>query len=251
MNCTVFVISLARATDRRADIKRRLDAASVSYEITDAVDGRELDVDALKHRISADLKHLRSGKVDFTANELGCLLSHCNLWRRIVDEQIPFALILEDDCEWDDDLFAIANAVVASKFYWNIVHLSAQRKRKPIATIEQIGKRALVRLPKAEANTDCYLIDFDGAKKMETFYRVIRDNTDRQWKHYWQSGCYFYHIIPPPARQSGSASLILHNPRKKTRHVMAEMGSFRYLHHIIKSEFSRLWFHRATPRKLR
>ena len=39
----IFVISLARATERRADITRRLDAEGLQYEIVDAVDGRELN----------------------------------------------------------------------------------------------------------------------------------------------------------------------------------------------------------------
>ena len=43
----IFVISLARAVERRADMIRRLDALNIRYEIVDAVDGADLDLSQL------------------------------------------------------------------------------------------------------------------------------------------------------------------------------------------------------------
>ena len=39
---SIFVVSLARATDRRAAMARHLQDMGLSFEITDAVDGRAL-----------------------------------------------------------------------------------------------------------------------------------------------------------------------------------------------------------------
>ncbi len=47
----VFVVSLARSKERRADIARHLDLLKVDYKITDAVDGQALDISSLKNRL--------------------------------------------------------------------------------------------------------------------------------------------------------------------------------------------------------
>ena len=41
MQIPIFVISLVRAADRRADIRARLDAAGFQYTIVDAVEGKK------------------------------------------------------------------------------------------------------------------------------------------------------------------------------------------------------------------
>jgi GR25 family glycosyltransferase involved in LPS biosynthesis len=39
--------------------------------------------------------------------QLGCWRSHADVWRRVVDEEIETALILEDDADWDVNIHEI------------------------------------------------------------------------------------------------------------------------------------------------
>ncbi len=100
----VFVVSLARSKERRADIARHLDLLKVDYKITDAVDGQALDISSLKNRLRQDKAKIYCGK-PLLSSEIGCYLSHYNLWQRMVEEEIEVALILEDDVEFADDFF--------------------------------------------------------------------------------------------------------------------------------------------------
>lgn len=84
----VFVISLKGAVKRRALIKKHLEALGIHHEIIDAVQGDTLTPEYIK-------------EINPTGNmsqgQIGCYLSHIHLFERIVAQNIPVALILEDD----------------------------------------------------------------------------------------------------------------------------------------------------------
>lgn len=85
----VFVVSLARAVERRADITAHLDRLGVAYELLDAVDGRALP--------EAERRALLAPGVDYPPGVIGCYLSHMELYRRFLATEAPVALALEDD----------------------------------------------------------------------------------------------------------------------------------------------------------
>jgi GR25 family glycosyltransferase involved in LPS biosynthesis len=85
----VFVVSLARAADRRAAISGHLQRLDVKFELVDAVDGKTLSPDDLARWVHPDCK-IHPGAI-------GCYLSHISVYERIVRDEIPVALILEDD----------------------------------------------------------------------------------------------------------------------------------------------------------
>lgn len=91
----VFVISLPDCTERREVISHSLCTLGLAFEFVDAVDGRhgldpqyEDQVDRIAAR--------RRGRILSDA-EFACALSHINVYRRIVSENVAYALILEDD----------------------------------------------------------------------------------------------------------------------------------------------------------
>ena len=85
----IFVISLARAPERRESIERHLSGLGLSYEIVDAVDGKLLSIDQQE-------KLLAPG-VSYVPGVIGCYLSHVGVYQKIVDRDISVALVLEDD----------------------------------------------------------------------------------------------------------------------------------------------------------
>lgn len=85
----IFVISLERATDRREKLAETLKDEK-NYEIINAVDGKKLSPEdiVLKNKYI---------KTELNPGQIGCFLSHVKLWKYIVDNNIPDAVILEDD----------------------------------------------------------------------------------------------------------------------------------------------------------
>jgi hypothetical protein len=87
----IFVISLKTAHERRGRIARQMSALGLACTIIDAVDGRAMSEEE-RRAISAPEYAGKPG-------EVGCYLSHIAVYERMCTENIPLALILEDDCE--------------------------------------------------------------------------------------------------------------------------------------------------------
>ncbi|MCW0976978.1 glycosyltransferase family 25 protein [Pantoea sp. JV6] len=93
----VFVINLARSTERRDTMEQQLTLLNLDYEIVEAVDGSLLS-------FSDIAKETRPLNYAVEPGEIGCALSHISIYRKIVSENIECALIIEDDAILSDNL---------------------------------------------------------------------------------------------------------------------------------------------------
>ncbi|MHA3913453.1 glycosyltransferase family 25 protein [Halovulum sp. GXIMD14793] len=92
----IFVIALPDADLRRATIRQQLEALNLPFSFVDAIDGREAlppEYEALVDR-EGTVKALRRPMADA---EYACALSHRLIYQKIVSENLPGAVILEDD----------------------------------------------------------------------------------------------------------------------------------------------------------
>lgn len=92
----IFVINLEKDVDRRDSIKKQLDKLNLPYEIIPGVYGKNLSADELTIDYNAKKAH-RIHCRNLSLSEIGCALSHINLYKKIIEEQVSEALILEDD----------------------------------------------------------------------------------------------------------------------------------------------------------
>jgi glycosyl transferase family 25 len=95
----VFVISLARAPERRAAIRARLDALGVPFVLFEAVDGHAMS-EAEATRL-APRRHRLTRRMPLTRTEVAITASHLGVLRRVAEEELPFACVLEDDAKPD------------------------------------------------------------------------------------------------------------------------------------------------------
>lgn len=92
-----YIINLERSVDRKNNMEeqcRKLPFLDVEY--INAVDGRSMNAE--ERAVAFDEKKFEKryfSKV--LPGEIGCTLSHQKCYRKIVDESLPYALILEDD----------------------------------------------------------------------------------------------------------------------------------------------------------
>ena len=103
MQFEILVINLARSTSRWESISARLDALGLEYQCVDAVDGKSCAPKILEQHYSPEINR-KTWHRPLTPGEIGCYLSHIDCWERIVDSQLDFALILEDDAVPGDKL---------------------------------------------------------------------------------------------------------------------------------------------------
>lgn len=91
----IFVINLARSAERRAHMEFQLHKLRLPFRIFPATDGRALS-DAI---VQAAARGRDPGlyRKPFTVGEVGCALSQLRVYETVVSENLPYALILEDD----------------------------------------------------------------------------------------------------------------------------------------------------------
>lgn len=87
----IFVLTIPSFTDRIENMKQRLDG--IDYEFFYGTYGGDLDVTPYREAGSR-----------LTRGQLSCALSHYNIYKKIVEEDIQNALILEDDCAFNENI---------------------------------------------------------------------------------------------------------------------------------------------------
>ncbi|CAG4943098.1 unnamed protein product [Colias eurytheme] len=95
----IFMINLERRKERRLLMEASFKELGLNVTLFKAIDGKKMsNEDVLKYNIKLlpnyeDPYHKRPMK----AGEIGCFLSHYEIWKKIVENNYETALILEDD----------------------------------------------------------------------------------------------------------------------------------------------------------
>lgn len=92
----IFVINLDRHAERLSWMNEHLGDLGLTFTRMAGVDGVSLSAQEIS-RIYDDAAARRMLERSLTLPEIGCALSHLKLMRKMVDEKIPVALVLEDD----------------------------------------------------------------------------------------------------------------------------------------------------------
>ncbi|OYD24364.1 glycosyltransferase family 25 protein [Oceanimonas baumannii] len=91
----VYVISLPRHHERRALISQQLNRLGFKFEFVEGVDGTKLE-DNILNNVDLDFCKKKFGHT-MNHSEIACALSHIKVYKKIVDNGLSSAIILEDD----------------------------------------------------------------------------------------------------------------------------------------------------------
>lgn len=92
----IFVINLERDHSRRESIEQQFSKLDLPFEFSEGVLGSALTTQQ-KQEIYNDKKAFRHQCRSLVPAEIGCALSHINIYRKMIDENIKYACIFEDD----------------------------------------------------------------------------------------------------------------------------------------------------------
>src|SRR5262245_29183924 len=190
-----FYLNLDREIVRRQAIEEQLRTIGLQAARIAAVDGSK----PLPPTLSAYF----SPNHQMDKGALGCYASHIKAWRHMLGENLPYALVLEDDAilAWDLPQF-LADTLRALPRGWDIVHLGTEPDRA-LCDVAQVGSRRLVQFSRVPPGTVGYLLSRAGAQKLlQAEPRVWPIDTDT--RRPWVFGLTVYGVVAPPIKHDWS-----------------------------------------------
>lgn len=119
-NLTIFIINLSDHIERKEHMQRLCDVFGLRPVFIEAVDGRLLSNESIEGVYDKRKSIDYSGR-ELSLGEIGCGLSHQQIYQRIVDENIELALILEDDVDFNEYLLSTLNETMRFPVDWELV----------------------------------------------------------------------------------------------------------------------------------
>ncbi len=167
MKFNIFVINLDGSESRLESIKSQLDKIGQSFERVSAIRGSLLSEDEKKQVYSIESNKKNYYKL-LSDGEIGCSLSHISCWRKIIDDNLDYALILEDDAIITSDLIKYINELKKiSPDSWDYIKLSHGRKvKKSRDTMKLDNGLTLNTCLKLPSTTTGQFVSLTGAKKL-------------------------------------------------------------------------------------
>ncbi|MBD0409526.1 glycosyltransferase family 25 protein [Pseudoalteromonas distincta] len=200
-NLPIFVVNLERDIEKRQHMVALAKKRNLDLTFTNAVLGKNLSREEIKHHYD-DVKAMSDFGRKLTLPELGCALSHLNIYKSMIEKNIQIAIVLEDDVELSESFKALVNQVDNFPDKWELMLLGyySETASERLTYSSFWGKHKVsknlkaVKLTELAFGTHGYMINIQGAKKLVE----ILSNIYKPIDHYTGASLYLntYGIVP-------------------------------------------------------
>jgi glycosyl transferase family 25 len=182
MNITIpiFVINLKKDVDKRKHMEDLCKQHNLECQFVDAVYGKDLDNDAIVKIYNPD-EALSFYKRELTRGEIGCALSHLNIYKIMIENQIKQAIIFEDDIHINNGFLSVIQSIDTFPNDWELILLGHLFKKNSIYLRykQQINsENYIMRFCDVALGTHAYLINLKGALKLVNHLNSIKQPID-------------------------------------------------------------------------
>ena len=173
---------MSSSSDRFNYISQQLEQQNLSFKRIPGVDVKERQ--DLKNKYYSKVRNKLDYHTPLTDGEIGCYIAHRNAWKAILDDNIDFGLVLEDDAYLKENLKLILDNLHNTKSDWDILKLAdlSTSPRKG-ANIEKFQKFDIQSYYKPPTLCIAEVITRKGAKILlnlsNAFGRPV--DVDKQW----------------------------------------------------------------------
>ena len=157
-----YVISLKSECNRRKHMISQFNEKNVQFDFFDALTP-QFAFDEAKSMGFIIKEDLISG------GEVACFMSHVALWRKMIDENIQYLAIFEDDVILSDDANEFLSSSSWIKHNWDIVKIEKFNKKAILSSLQivsQNSKREVSRLLSKHYGCAGYIISLNAAKQL-------------------------------------------------------------------------------------
>ncbi|MFQ3248221.1 glycosyltransferase family 25 protein [Glaciecola sp.] len=189
----IYLINLARSTDRLAACARQFEEHELSFERIEAIDGDKLSPASISEIY--DFSHSSYHK-HMTNGEIACYLSHVKVWQKVVDEQLDYAVILEDDILLKDDILEGLEAVHQIQQPWDLIKLAEAPEKRKVVHQYPVDDFSLVTYNKVPIRCCAQVISLSGAKKLLAKSANVTRPIDIELQYWWESDLNIFGLKP-------------------------------------------------------
>ena len=112
MKIKIYVVNLKRDHEKKKIMKIKLsNILNIPYQFIEGCDGSLLDTTNMKYHVNTSFRNPYCYN-SITMGEIGCSISHYQLWERAKSDLVDFAIILEDDCDLDNNFEYYINSIL-------------------------------------------------------------------------------------------------------------------------------------------
>jgi glycosyl transferase, family 25 len=135
----IFFINLDSSRERRQKIEEQLAEIDMKSERVSALSGGDRGLEKLSLRYTSFKAKFLNGR-GLTRGEIGCTASHLACAKRIVAEDLDWAVVLEDDVRIPENFVATLREVATRTLGFDLVSLHTFRLRGNAITIYKISR---------------------------------------------------------------------------------------------------------------
>lgn len=188
-----LLINVDSATDRLQEAKSQLDKQDLHWERLEAVTPKSEEF-SLPEAGSKWYRELTNG-------EVACYLSHRKAWRKAIDAEVDYLIVLEDDLVIDGPLKKITDEIIEADMSWDMVKLFETRKsRRELRSLDSGVK--IVDTPTMPIATTGYIVKVSSLPRLLESTKQFSRPIDVELKSYWELNLRIYSIYPPPIKIS-------------------------------------------------
>ncbi|RJE72298.1 glycosyl transferase family 25 [Pseudoalteromonas sp. MSK9-3] len=200
----IFLINLDQSTQRLKACTDRLNSQNIRFERLSGVYGKSLTQEELARHYSHTL-NLKKYHRALSQGEIGCYLSHRKAWQAIVDRQLDYAIIIEDDFKIVGPLQDVFDSIADLNFDWQLIKLAAYENReKPILYKSKLNSHFdLVIHKKAMTGCCAQAISLEGARQLLKATDKFARPVDTDIQHIWETNVPVYSMMPYYIEQAG------------------------------------------------
>lgn len=249
----IFIISLPHETARQQKIAARLESLGLDFSFFPATSKDDMQPDQ-RAFYNAKRRRLTMGK-DLYDGEIACLHSHKSVYKKMLAANLPYALVLEDDCMLCDDFPKIIDSLMACQSRWHLVRFFGDPKHE-CRTYRKLhhlfSNFWLARSNTMPGEAHCYLLDREAAMKLTTNLQHASAPIDILMGQPWKTGLGVLTVTGKIAWQDKNFSSAIGEARftgqlhvygleKLAFYVIAPLA------HLRRNLFKRLWYYAELP----
>ena len=236
----VYLLNLDKSTDRLANVKPLIEDLGYSYTRISAVYGKTLSQE-YRDRVTNPDKYKLLLHNDIGAGTIGCYLSHINIWKEFLQSQHSYALIFEDDVEFEPKkLKKLVDLLLSASDEWDLVNIDVNRHgfSKPVKQLSQLFR--LVKFRVRVGNTSCYLVNRKAAMALVQKSLPISMPVDHYMMRPWEFDIKIRGVTPQIVHQFFGDSEIKNQEKQPSQiSFLYKMTSLLYQ---ITADFMTMFF---------